>query len=292
VLLCDDVYVYLFYRGMAYYQQTSLGFVGLPVHREHPARAPWTPIDVDYQTHGPPIRSGVWPIQASSPKPIQWKLWLKQFGGALWGMPLWSLEELIRGYALSSFYFPFRGSSLILLHLCSISLSPNYDTLRGILEEHLSQPDGLTAPYTGDPKVDAILEILHREMGRKNLVAAAATAVEEAAALEVCPGGLGDDTAVDQDQAPPPVPKVKMDRVLEILVRTATEEFGFIPRDVYRGILDLPEMRRRHAGAVDELNCSDLRKLVRMFTSEKECDLIFCRRDPYGKQDYQRPVEG
>jgi len=305
VLLCDNLHAYLFYRGTAYFQHASLGFLGLPVHKEHPTRAVWTPIDVDYQTHGPPIRAGIWPIQASSPKPTRWKSWVKQLDGALWGMPLWSLKELIRGYAFSSFYRPLRGSSLILLHLRSIPFSPNYNTLQRILEEHLSQPDGLTAPDTGDPKVDAILEILHREMEREKVAAAAAAAVEaeeaaavaveaeEAAAageeeeevvMEQYSGELGDDTAMDQDQdmvnqvdqAPPqrPVPKEKMDHALEILVRTATEEFCFIPRDVYRGILDLPEARGINAGALNVLDYSKLQTLIKAFTSDKELDLV------------------
>ena len=103
VLLCDNDQTYLFYRGKVYFRPTHIGFTDLPVHRTAPNRSIWAPIDVDYLDRGPPIRSAtvVWPIQAASPNPIRWSSWHKQLNAALWGAPLWSLEELIEGYAFS-----------------------------------------------------------------------------------------------------------------------------------------------------------------------------------------------
>ena len=42
VLLCCSAHAYLFHRDMVYFQPTSLTFLGLPVHREHPNRCLWT----------------------------------------------------------------------------------------------------------------------------------------------------------------------------------------------------------------------------------------------------------
>jgi len=287
VVLCDNDQVHLFYRDQVYARPTALGFVDLPVHREHPSRSVWGLIDVDFQDHGPPISSDltVWPIQASSEKPIRWRSWQKQLrGAALWGMPLWNLEELVEGYALSSFYRSSRGSSLTLVHLCSLSLSPDYDTLRSILEEYLPHLDRLTAPKTGDSRVDAILEVLHRERERERVAAVAVAAVEEEEEEEEAVGDylgkLKDNTrapAMDQgevsqvDQAEQPqVPVYTMERALTILVRIATEEFGFIPRDVYRGILDLPEMRRDHTITSGHVDYSRLKELIIAFACDGE----------------------
>jgi len=44
-----------------------------------------------------------------------------------------------------------------------------------------------------------------------------------------------------------------VDKALEILVRNATKEFGFAPRDVYNGVLLLPKTRWWHAKAMDKL---------------------------------------
>jgi len=291
VLLCNNHCTYLFYRDQVYFRPTKLGFVDLlHVHREHPSRSVWGLIDVDRQDHPPPIPSSgtVWPIQASSEKPIRWKAWHKQVNGALWGMPLWSLEELVEGYVLSSFYLLPRGSSLTPQNLCSLSLSPDYNTLRSILEEHLPHLGGLTAPKTGNSRVDAILEVLHLEREREMAAVVAAATVEqeqeqeeqEEATAEEYPGELRDDTsapATDQDQVyqteQQQVPVYKIEQALTTLVRIATEEFGFIPRDVYEGILNLPEMRRQHAKPSGSLDYSRLKDLIHALVRNRELDV-------------------
>lgn len=48
-------------------------------------------------------------------------------------------------------------------------------------------------------------------------------------------------------------------------IHNATEEFGFVPRDVYNGILSLPRTRKEHAAAVKNLSYAELQNLVRTF---------------------------
>ena len=67
----------------------------------------------------------------------------------------------------------------------------------------------------------------------------------------------------DQPQAP-------VDNALKFLVHNATQEFGFAPRDVYHGVLDLPETREKHAIEVEGFNCSKLKTLVETFTGRGE----------------------
>jgi len=272
VLLCNNDQSYLFYRDKVYNRKTSLGFLHLPVHIMAPNRTIWTVIDVDYLNGGPPIRSDpiAWPIQASSPVPIRWKSWHKQLKAALWGMPLWSLEELIEGYALSSFYHPSQGPSLTVLYPSSLSLSPEYNTLRGILEKHLPLVDGLTAPKTGDPQVDAILEVLHLDRVREKAVAEAVAAVAADDGVGAPAKDEDEDMPDQADQSITTAHEVK--QAIRILVRNATEEFGFIPRDVYDSIMDLPDMRSQHAQALSRLDYSSLKALIDTFSRDKELD--------------------
>jgi len=101
VLLCDNNDIWLFYRGKVYFRPVDSGFRFLP--HKGPYRPIWALIDVDYTDRGPPFQrsSDVWPIQASSPNPARWKSWRKQNQAALWGMPLWEVEDLLQGYASS-----------------------------------------------------------------------------------------------------------------------------------------------------------------------------------------------
>ena len=322
VLLCNNDLTYLFYSGGVYSRPTAPAFMYLPVHQGEPDRSVWVVIDVDSSDHGPPVTGDltVWPIQASSPKSIRWRIWRKQLPRtALWGMPLWNRKELLEGYAFSTFYLSSRGSSLTLLHRCSLSLSPYYKKLRSMFEGHLSQLDGPTAPKTGGSQVDALLEVLHLERKRKREAVAIAAAEEKEAATEQHSlerkrrreaavkeaeaaeekepateqhsGELGDHMAMDQDvdmvnqdvdmanqvdqakQPQVPVHEMEMEQALKILVRIATEEFGFIPRDVYSGLLDLPEMRKQHTDALANFNYSDLKLLIRAFTDNKDLDI-------------------
>ena len=74
------------------------------------------------------------------------------------------------------------------------------------------------------------------------------------------------------DQGENAVDEVNVDNALKILVRNATEEFGFAPRDVYNGVLELPETREQHAVAVGEFNSSKLKAIVEKFSWSRELD--------------------
>ena len=105
VLLCDFNNIHLFYRGRVYMRLAQFGIENLPKHQEIPYCPVWALIDVDFNDRGPPLSStsNVWPTQASSPNPIRWKSWRKQYGAAELGMPLWSKEELMAGYVFTLF---------------------------------------------------------------------------------------------------------------------------------------------------------------------------------------------
>jgi len=105
VLLCTGIDNYLFYCGQVYVKSALDGFRDLPERQNTRYFPIWTLIDVDYQKSNPPLggSSGVWPIQASPPDPVRWDCWLKRNNAALLGMPVWSMRELVKGYAFISF---------------------------------------------------------------------------------------------------------------------------------------------------------------------------------------------
>jgi len=104
VLLCGSNDIYLFYQGRVYMRLTQFGIESLPKRRGMYCPV-WALIDVDFKDRGAPLdsTSNAWPIQASSPNPIRWKSWRKQYGAAELGMPLWNKKELMAGYAFSLF---------------------------------------------------------------------------------------------------------------------------------------------------------------------------------------------
>ena len=73
---------------------------------------------------------------------------------------------------------------------------------------------------------------------------------------------VGQDANVADEAGQLPAPVDQVRNALKILVRNAIEEFGFIPRDVYNGVLDLPRTRERHHRAVRRLDYSKLESLV------------------------------
>jgi hypothetical protein len=81
-----------------------------------------------------------------------------------------------------------------------------------------------------------------------------------------------DENMVDQPGQPQAlVDKVnKVNNALKILMANATEEFGFAPRDVYHGVLDLPHAREQHDNAVQGFTYSQLGSLVKTFSGSRE----------------------
>ena len=58
-----------------------------------------------------------------------------------------------------------------------------------------------------------------------------------------------------------------VDTALETLVHNAIKEFGFAPRDVYRGVLVLSRTRELHTDAVRELKLPTLVSTIQLFTN-------------------------
>ena len=60
----------------------------------------WTLIDGDGMTDAPfGMNVSIWPILATSPQPIRWRSWYSQIDAAMWGMPKWNFDELMKWYA-------------------------------------------------------------------------------------------------------------------------------------------------------------------------------------------------
>ena len=146
---------------------------------------------------------------------------VKRCKAALLGMPPWNIEELTKGYVSCLTPFPpsipaisfDRGPSLTALHLCGLSLEPDYSSLRSKLEQSLSAPDESTPPVVGNRIARAALKALqgrrnHDEMG--NVIGAVIDRDEN----------MVDEAAHLQD---------KVDNAIKTLVHNTTGEFGFAP---------------------------------------------------------------
>ena len=64
--------------------------------------------------------------------------------------------------------------------------------------------------------------------------------------------------------------KILVRNALGILVRNATEEFGFAPRDVYNGVFHLSRTRDRHAIHLNRLDYEQLEAIVCTFSQERK----------------------
>ena len=109
LLIYNVIGIHLFYRGGVYRRPATSRFKHLPRHKTGEYWPIWALIDMDGLTGEPPLSTGekgVWPIQAASPDPAQYKKWVKYFRAAVIGMPRWSEEELLKGYVLSLFLVP------------------------------------------------------------------------------------------------------------------------------------------------------------------------------------------
>jgi hypothetical protein len=59
-----------------------------------------------------------------------------------------------------------------------------------------------------------------------------------------------------------------VDAAFEILVQNATGEFGFAPRDVYRGVFQLPATRMEHKAYVDDFTCEQYKRFIDGFSTD------------------------
>jgi len=139
------------------------------------------------------------------------------------------------------------GSSLTVLRLCcSFNLQPEYSGFRSRLEQFLPLLNRSTLPITDDEAIDTVLEVLQAEVEKHK--------------------DRDEDTVDEAGQ--PQAPMDNVDNALKILVHNATEEFeefGFIPRDVYDGVIKLHQTRDRHAVALRDLNYTELPRFVQTF---------------------------
>ena len=72
----------------------------------------------------------------------------------------------------------------------------------------------------------------------------------------------------------PQAPVDEVDNALKTLMRNATEEFGFAPRDVYDGVLNLPLTRFDHTDAVERLDYSTLKALINIFSGTSQPNIF------------------
>ena len=163
------------------------------------------------------------------------------------------------------------GLLLTVLWLCcSLRLHPDFYDFRRSLQQHLPLLDGPTLTTTGDETVDAALEVLRIEREREK-----APEVKEEDR-----NGVGGDilwpSAANQDEDmvvdetdQPQTPVDEVDNALKILVRNAIEEFGPIPRDAYKGVLNLPEAKNQHAIATMNLDFFKLTTSVKEFSERR-----------------------
>ncbi|KAF9779871.1 hypothetical protein BJ322DRAFT_1086969 [Thelephora terrestris] len=242
VLLYEKSGIYLFYLGQVYFS-AARNFNYLPEHRMKCFCPVWALIDADLEAQEPPIRahSNIWPIQASPPDPIRWKLWVKQNHASILGMPKWNTEELAKG-----------------LRLC-----PEYDNFRHRLAESLPLVDGSSPIATGDENIDATLQLLREERGEEE---------EEEDCGESSDGArsLATDQVVNTvgETGQSGAAADQVDAAFEILVQNATGEFGFAPRDVYRGVFQLPATRMEHKAYVDDFTCEQYKRFIDGFSTD------------------------
>ncbi|EIM92051.1 uncharacterized protein STEHIDRAFT_164408 [Stereum hirsutum FP-91666 SS1] len=142
VLLVSSTSSHLFFQGKVYVRRPSSsssssqhqhmpysGFHFLPIathtHRAlHLNPYPiWALINANAHDSTPdsaiaiPTNCNVWPVQACPPDgPLRYGRWRKQRRGCLWGMSLWSEEEVLAGLSLQPTYAQFRSDLEEALH--------------------------------------------------------------------------------------------------------------------------------------------------------------------------------
>ena len=151
-----------------------------------------------------------------------------------------------------------RGLLTVFCHCYSLRLHPKYNKLRSRLQQSPFL-DGLAPLTTDDETIDSVLNVLREE----KRVATAETYHEMDDGTRLSAIAQGVDVVDEAGH-------IEVDGALRSLVRNATEEFGFAPRDVYAGIFDLPGTRSRHAAEVMTVNHSKLMALVDAFSQRGE----------------------
>ena len=186
----------------------------------------------------------IWPIQASSPGPERWKHWVKHFNGHVWGMPLWEIEELNKGYVSLCNHVIRREFSLTLLVLCSsLCLHSSFHDFR----ESLNQSLNPTGPVINNNSIKYVLDVLQQKDAR-------------------------DCDTTGRPQATGQVLGMDVEAALKTLVEHATEEFGFNPCDVYCAVFEPVNVKGEHHSAMAALNHSVLTEFVLDFRTQRQPD--------------------
>ena len=288
IVLCDNSEIYLFYQGKVYFRPETSGFEGLPEHQQTRYCPIWALIDVDYKGRESSItrRVNIWPIQASPSNPILWKAWLKQQEGALLGLPPWNMEDLMEGYVFSliSFSAVDPGSlarwrfiadcpSFLLQFMSSPQLRRSS---RQTWTVPLALSNGSTPPATHDETIDLLLEVLQGEREREKAEEREGRREQSVKKRKREAGDTVSASAVDQaqnmadDASQPQAPVDNVGKAFKTLVRNATEEFGFAPRDVYAGVFRLTKTKSEHTTEVQKLNYSTVKAIVEAYSKMGE----------------------
>ena len=178
-----------------------------------------------------------------------------------WGCLYGVWKSLWNGTPLScSLFLLCRLSSTV---ICSFYVRGSSQDLSR-LEKSLRLLDEPTLPDTLDKDTYAMLRVLQVE--REKMVAE-----EDCDKMDgvVALAPDQDENMVDetsQSQSP------EVRNALKILVRNATEEFGFAPRDVYNGVFHLQETREDHHEGIAKLTYSDLVTYVESFSEDVRFD--------------------
>ncbi|KAI0764753.1 hypothetical protein C8Q74DRAFT_1449937 [Fomes fomentarius] len=193
--------IHLFYQGAVYYHSETPDAMeainNLPYHTQS-TFSPWMLVDMDLEVREPRIDDvpSVWPILASSPNRKRWQCWAKQLDGVMWGMDVWTKEEL----------------------MCGLRLHPIYERFVAELKTAWP-PKQEQTQVNASPPVHRAVNFL--ESVKNAIAARAATGDEE-------------DYSIMADATPLSVDTV--DGALETLVDHAIIEIGHAPRDVYKAV--------------------------------------------------------
>jgi len=145
-------------------------------------------------------------------------------------------------------------------------------------------------PTTEEMEISAALEVLQKEMEKKKVEEAEKN--EDRDEMDDDIGTSATDQDEDEDmiggEGQPQAP-MKVDDALKILVKNATEEFGFAPRDVYDGVFKLSETKMDHVNELGRFDYGKLRKVVETFTAERG---LVCEQSHRVVVVFPRPPEG
>jgi len=163
------------------------------------------------------------------------KSWAKQFQAAVWGMPLWTLEELERGYVFGCSLF---CCPLLIERHCRFPLQNHYIAFR----KHLQKAINEGTPSTAYRPVCVALEVLKTSK-------------------EDNPDDMDMDSNFGAGQ--------EVEHAIKVLIGEAVANFVFAPRVTYGAIFYPDEARATHDGVIKRLEYSELERLACNFVENR-----------------------